>query len=250
MGSLTDRYERQILIDDFGPSGQARLSKASILVVGLGGLGSSVVFYLSAAGIGQLGLIDDDVVSESNLNRQILYNKSDIGFSKPQLASRRVKDLNPDVAIRIYNERLIEHNASRIIMDYDVVIDATDNFQSKFLLNDICCTHQKTLIHAGVISFAGQIMVITSQTACLRCLFPDIPQDQYSDGLPKPIIGTTAGLMGQLEATEAMKYILGMGELLVNQVLSFDLLTNEFRKMNVSKKTECPVCSRYSSVKL
>ncbi|MFC1808818.1 ThiF family adenylyltransferase [Candidatus Omnitrophota bacterium] len=238
-----ERYERQIIDEVIGVSGQEKLSHAKVAVIGVGGLGSSVVLYLAVAGVGELGLVDCDSVQLSNLNRQVLYTPSDISCKKTVLAEQRVHAINPDITVVTFDTYVDNSNAEEIIAPYDIVIDATDNFDSKFMLNDICVKMKKPLIHAGAHGFVGQIMVITPESSCLRCFMTNIPDEGYANNNPRPIIGVTAGVLGQLQATETLKYIMNAGNLLVNKILFIDLLNMDFRKKDIPKNKACSVCS-------
>lgn len=202
-------YQRQILLPELGEAGQEKLAASSVLVCGCGGLGSPALLYLAALGIGRLGLLDGDVVSYSNLNRQVLYGRSDVGRRKAEAAAERIRFLNPDIKLDVYAEYLTEENASSLLSGYDLALDCLDNFPSRFILNDACVSLGIPFIHGGVNRLRGQTMtVIPGRTACLRCLFPD-----GAEGAPetedKAIIGATAGVIASLQVTEAFKYLTG-----------------------------------------
>jgi adenylyltransferase/sulfurtransferase len=237
-----ERYDRQIRLAEVGLSGQEKLAKARVLIVGIGGLGSPAALYLAAAGVGTLGLVDSDSVALSNLHRQILHATSDLGRPKIVSATEKLRDLNPDTRIRPFPERLTAVRAPTIIEDFDIVLDCTDNFPSKFLVADACHAARKPYIHAGILGFAGQAMtVLPGRTACLRCVFEPPPPPDPTHG-PNPVLGVAPGLFGALQAAEAIKLILDIGTLLTNTLLRIDLLTMLIRKTPVLRHTDCPLC--------
>lgn len=202
-------YQRQILLPELGEAGQEKLAASSVMVCGCGGLGSPALLYLAALGIGRLGLLDGDVISYSNLNRQVLYGRSDVGRRKAEAAAERIRFLNPDIKLDVYAEYLTEENASSLLSGYDLALDCLDNFPSRFILNDACVSLGIPFIHGGVNRLRGQTMtVIPGRTACLRCLFPDGAEDA-PDTDDKAIIGATAGVIASLQVTEAFKYLTG-----------------------------------------
>lgn len=202
-------YRRQILLPELGEAGQEKLAASSVLVCGCGGLGSPALLYLAALGIGRLGLLDGDIVSYSNLNRQVLYGRSDVGRRKAEAAAERIRFLNPDIKLDVYAEYLTEENASSLLSGYDLALDCLDNFPSRFILNDACVSLEIPFIHGGVNRLRGQTMtVIPGRTACLRCLFPD-GAEGAPDTEDKAIIGATAGVIASLQVTEAFKYLTG-----------------------------------------
>ncbi|MBQ1342676.1 MAG: HesA/MoeB/ThiF family protein [Firmicutes bacterium] len=202
-------YQRQILLPELGEDGQEKLAASSVLVCGCGGLGSPALLYLAAMGIGRLGLLDGDVVSYSNLNRQVLYGRSDVGRRKAEAAAERIRFLNPDIKLDVHGEYLTEDNASSLLFGYDLALDCLDNFPARFILNDACLSLDIPFIHGGVNRLRGQTMtVIPGRTACLRCLFPGGIEDA-PDTDDKAIIGATAGVIASLQVTEAFKYLTG-----------------------------------------
>jgi molybdopterin/thiamine biosynthesis adenylyltransferase len=233
-----------VLLPQIGESGQAKLSRAKIVLIGVGGLGSSAAFYLAAAGVGTLGIVDHDTVHASNLNRQILYGADDIGKQKVAIAEARIKAFNPDIKVNAHNLLVDFTNAAEVLQGYDIVIDATDSLDAKFMLNDVCVAARKTLIHAGVEGFIGQIMAIVPGSSCLRCLMPQMPQDGYSKSNPRPVFGITAGMLGQLQAAEAIKCALNISEGLAGRILFVDLLRMEFKKKTVLRDPACPACGK------
>lgn len=240
------RYTRQIMLKDVGPEGQRRLLDSRVLVVGAGGLGTPILLYLAAAGVGKIGVVDDDCVSTSNLQRQVMYTCADVGRAKTLVSSVRVAALNPDVTVVPHDERFTEQNARRLLSGYDFVVDGTDNFASKFLIADACAQAKKPYSHAGVRAFEGQTMtVLPGETACYRCLFEGVPPDEAEAGCRSlGILGPVAGTLGCIQATEALKFILGKGELLTNRLLTLDLLTMRIREVGFERNPSCPLCGR------
>ena len=242
-----ERYGRQIMIPDLGGKTQIRLLQGSVLVIGAGGLGSPAAFYLAAAGIGTLGLVDSDRVELSNLQRQILHSTEDIGRQKVQSAREKLHRLNPEVEIRVYPVRLGDDNASELIASYDFVIDGSDNFATKFLINDIAVSLGKPFSHAGIMRLQGQTMtVIPGKSACYRCLFNDPPAPgEILNCQQEGILGAVAGTIGSIQAAEAIKYFAGMEEeLLVGRLLIYDAKTVEFRTVEVSRNPRCRACGK------
>ena len=234
------RYARQLALPEIGESGQTRLAEARILIVGAGGLGSPAAYYLAAAGIGTLGLVDDDVVEASNLQRQILHGTADIGRLKIESAAERLQALNPEVRVRPHPERFSAASASHLLSAYDFVIDATDNFASKFQIADACLAAGKPYSHAGIDRFLGQTMTVApGKSACYRCLF-ETPPPTKTDA-PQGPLGAVPGVIGAIQATEAIKYVLGLGELLLNRILVYDALKLQFRSVAVHRRVSC-VC--------
>lgn len=204
------RYERNILIPGIGTSGQESLSKASVLIIGLGGLGSPAAFYLAAAGIGALGLLDSDTVELSNLQRQILHTTSRIGKPKTSSASETLDDLNPDINLELYQERLTPENARQFISGYSVIVEASDNFETKFLINDTCLQLDRPFISAGILSMSGHAMfVVPGKTPCLRCITPEIPQNVPTTS-QLGVLGAVPGILGSIEALEVVRWITGV----------------------------------------
>jgi len=238
-------YSRQINLSEIGKEGQQKLEKASVLVVGCGGLGAPVLYYLTAMGIGNIGLCDGDTVALSNLNRQILYTLKDIGKSKAKTAAKRIKALNPDLKIRIYDQYIDKNSAKKIIPNYDIVIDCLDNFETRFILNDICVKMKTPMIHAGVGEFYGQLMtIIPGKSPCLRCLFPGTVKKEKNNKKTNDqtdltgIIGTTPGVIGAMQATEAMKYLLGLPTINTGLV-TYDALELSTKKVEIKRSENC-----------
>ncbi len=235
-----ERYLRHIMLSEVGEAGQKKLLTGSVLIVGTGGLGSPVAMYLAAAGIGTIGIMDADKVDLSNLQRQVIHNMESLGKDKVLSAKERMTSINPDINIIDYSERLTNDNADEIIAKYEFVIDATDNLSSKFLIADSCYKTGVPYSHAGIKEFLGQTMtVIPGQTACYRCLF-----DEPVPGADKPfgLFGVLPCVIGGIQATEAIKYILGIGELLINKILIYNALEMSFRKVDVAKNEHCRLC--------
>jgi molybdopterin-synthase adenylyltransferase len=240
----TGRYAAHLQLPEIGRSGQERLRCRRVLVVGLGGLGSPVALALAAAGVGTLGLIDADAVERSNLHRQITYREADLGRSKVAVTARRIAALNSDVTVRAFEARLSPSNLADRFAEFDFVIDATDQIATKYLVNDGAVLHDVPFSHAGVVGFQGQTMtVIPKQSACIRCLFPSPPPDgEVPTCQEAGIIGALAGSIGLLQATEALKYLLGIGRLLTDRFLTYDALTARWRTLTVARNRHCPVC--------
>lgn len=239
-----ERYNRQIIMSDFGLAGQQRLRQGRVLIVGIGGLGSPAAIYLAAAGVGTLGLIDNDRVDLSNLQRQILHNSERLGRLKVESAREALKVLNPDVRLQIYPERLTGANAKEIIQHYDVVVSCIDNLSSRYLLNDICVLTGKPLIEAGISSWEGMIMTIKpGEGPCYRCIFPQETLSQTGrDRWQRGIIGVTPGLLGVLQAAEVLKILLGQGQPLIGRMLLVDLRAGIFREVRVERNLRCLAC--------
>jgi adenylyltransferase/sulfurtransferase len=240
---MEERYERQVIIPEIGESGQQRLAQAKVLVVGAGGLGSPVLSYLAAAGIGKLGVADDDVVSWSNLNRQILYTPDDIGRSKARRAAERIHALNPGVETVPYELRVLPTTGCDLIQGYDLVIDASDNLKTKDLLNRLCVQAGVPLVWGAVQRFEGQMSVSLPEHACRRCIFPTTPEPgTYPTPAELGVLGPTAGLIGTLQAMEAIKLLLDVGEPLVDRLLIWEGMLQSFDMIAVERNPDCPVC--------
>ncbi|MBU1695248.1 MAG: HesA/MoeB/ThiF family protein [Verrucomicrobia bacterium] len=240
--SQRQRYARHLVLPAIGEAGQEKLLAGRVLVVGLGGLGSPAALYLAAAGVGTLGLMDADVVEPSNLQRQILHATPDIGRPKTESAAEKIRALNPDVRVRRYTERFARDSAPALLRDYDFVVDATDNFASKYFIPEACHAAGRAYSHAGIQAFVGQTLtVLPGRTACYRCLFEGpVPPDPET---PRGPLGAVPGVMGALQAAEAVKYLLGIGELLVNRLLVYDALAATFREIPVRRNPACPLCA-------
>jgi molybdopterin/thiamine biosynthesis adenylyltransferase len=238
-----ERYARQLSLPEIGVKGQEKLAAGRVVLVGLGGLGSAAGYYLAAAGVGTLGLVDDDVVALSNLQRQILHRSADLGRPKVESAAEALRALNPDLQVLPLRLRLTPDNATTILRDCDFVIDATDTFASKFLIADACQALAKPYSHGGINRFLGQTMtVLPGRTACYRCLFPQ-PLPEAPDATPVGPLGTVPGIIGCIQATEAVKFLLGVGELVTDRMLTCDALRLVFRSVPVTRNPGCPLCA-------
>jgi adenylyltransferase/sulfurtransferase len=239
-----ERYSRHILLEDVGVDGQEKLLESKVLIVGAGGLGSPASLYLAAAGVGTIGIVDNDCVETSNLQRQIAHFTKDLDVPKVDSAAEKMREINPDIEVITYKEHLCADNISSIIDGYDFVLDGTDNFPTKFLVNDACVFKEIPFSHGGILRFNGQTMtVIPGETACYRCSFrKPPPPDAVPSCAQAGVLGAIAGMLGTIQAAEALKYITGTGELLTNQLLTFDAKTMFFRKIDLKKQDSCPVC--------
>jgi len=241
----TKRYDRNLKIRHIGETGQEKLLDSRVLVIGAGGLGSPAILYLAAAGIGTIGIADDDAVDLANLQRQILHGTPDIGRSKIESAKEKVERLNPDVRIVTYPERVNPENVSGIVAGYDFVLDCSDNLATKLLINDACVLLEKPFSYGGALALHGQALTYTPGHACLRCAV-DVPI--YPGAAPTSrevgILGAAAGVVGSIQAGEAIKYLSGTGKLLTDTLLHVDLLGSEFRRTRVKRDKRCPVCGR------
>ena len=253
--TLTDdqieRYARHIRLDKVGLEGQVKLLEARVLVIGAGGLGSPLIQYLAAAGVGTLGIVDDDTVDMSNLQRQVLHATGDVGTAKVDSAIAAVRALNPDVTIVPHKERLTAANARALIAGYDVVADGCDNFATRFLVNDACFFERKTLVSGAVIRFDGQLSTYKPHAGgpCYRCLYPDAPPDDVWTCEQAGILGAIAGVMGSLQATEVLKEILGIGEGMMGRLLIYDALDLATRIVKVRPDPACALCSDQATIK-
>jgi len=244
------RYSRHLILPEVGMAGQKKLRAASVLIIGAGGLGCPIALYLTAAGIGRLGLVDFDVVDRTNLQRQILYGESVVGVPKVEAAAERLKDLNPDVEIETYPERLTSENALQIMSDYDIIIDGTDNFPTRYLTNDAAVILGKPYIYGSIFRFEGQVSVFLSRPfngfdrgPCYRCLFPSPPPPGAVPSCAEGgVLGVLPGIVGALQATEAIKLIVGIGEPLIGKLMLIDTLRMEFKTVRIRRNPNCPVC--------
>ena len=237
------RYNRHLILDGIGPDGQEKLLNSKVLIVGAGGLGSPCALYLAAAGVGTLGIADGDTVSITNLQRQVIHRTADLGKDKVDSAERAINDLNPDVKVVKYSSYVTEDTILDLVKEYDFVIDGTDNFAIKYLINDACVMAGKSFCMGGINRFNGQIMTHIPGTACYRCLFPEPPlQKDVETCSMVGVLGSIAGICGTLQATEAIKYITGTGELLTNALLAFDALNMQFNRFPFEKNTGCHLC--------
>lgn len=238
-----DRYSRHVIMDEIGPQGQAALLDASVLVVGAGGLGSPVIQYLAAAGVGTLGVVDDDVVERSNLQRQIVHRDEDVGRPKVESAAEYVRALNPDVTVNPIRERLGPENARGLIADYDLVVDASDNFRTRYVVNDACVLEGVPLAHGAIYKFEGQIATFEGGQPCYRCLFPEAPpEDEVPDCATTGVLGVLPGTVGTIQATEALKLLIDFGDPLVGRMVFYDASDMTFEELSFQSNPSCPVC--------
>lgn len=244
-----ERYSRHLRLPEVGARGQRLLEGATVVLVGAGGLGSPAAFYLAAAGVGRLRLVDDDVVDRSNLQRQILHTEADIGIAKVESARRSLSDLNPRLRVEPVAERLDSGNVERLLDEADVVIDGGDNFPVRYLLNDACVHLSKPLVYGAVHRFEGQVSVFDAgrargQKPCYRCLFPEPPPPEAAPNCSEVgVLGVLPGVIGMLQATEALKLLLGLGQPLSGRLLHFDALAMQFRETRLAPDPDCPVCA-------
>ncbi|MDR2087345.1 MAG: HesA/MoeB/ThiF family protein [Dysgonamonadaceae bacterium] len=243
------RYSRHILLRDVGVEGQEKISNAKVLIVGAGGLGAPVALYLAAAGVGTIGIIDGDVVDLSNLQRQIIHFTADVNKPKVISAKEKINQLNPDVNVIVYQTLFTSENALEIINDYDFIVDGTDNFPVKFLINDACVIAGKPFSHGGILRFDGQTLTYLPGTACYRCLFHSPPPPNAVPTCSQAgVLGAIAGMLGTIQAAETLKYLTGAGELLTNKLLSFNAKTMEFRTVKTKRSEKCPVCGSHPTI--
>jgi adenylyltransferase/sulfurtransferase len=249
-----ERYARHILLPEIGGAGQARIRKAKVLVIGAGGLGSPAILYLAAAGIGTLGVVDNDTVDLSNLQRQIVHTTARIGLNKGESAKAAVADLNPGVNVVVHPERLTDTNARELISGYDLVADGSDNFTTRFLVNDTCFFLKKTLVSAAILRFDGQLSTFRAHLGganpCYRCLFPEPPP---ADAVPTcaevGVLGAMCGTLGSLQAGEVIKEITGAGESMSGSLLIVDGLRTDFRKVKIKPDPDCALCGPKATIK-
>jgi len=239
-----ERYSRNIILKEVGGKGQKRLLDSKVLIIGAGGLGSPAALYLAAAGVGTIGIADGDRVDLSNLQRQVIHFTGDVGNHKADSAREKIRLINPDIQVRVYREMVRADNAETILAGYDFVIDGTDNFAAKFLINDACVLLGIPYSHAGILRFNGQTMtVLPGKSACYRCVFSAPPP---SGSVPTcaeaGVLGGMAGVMGTLQAVEALKYLLGIGDLLADRLLVYEALPMSFREVKLHRNPACPIC--------
>jgi len=242
------RYSRHVLIPEVGEQGQFKLLDSKVLLIGAGGLGSPAAYYLAAAGVGTLGIIDADIVDDSNLQRQILHNTERIGQYKAESARQTINALNPDVKVVTYIERLDETNVRNIIADYDVIVDGTDNFPTRYLLNDAAILANKPVVHGSVFRFEGQLTVFKPYDGpCYRCLYPEPPPPALAPSCAEAgVLGVLPGIIGLLQATETIKLLLNIGDPLVGRLLTYDALSGEFNELRLFRDPNCPACGEHA----
>jgi molybdopterin/thiamine biosynthesis adenylyltransferase len=238
------RYKKQIILPEIGEEGQIKLKRSRVLVIGVGGLGTPILQYLSAGGVGHIGIVDNDQVNESNLQRQILFGVNDLGKLKSIIAKERLSKLNPDVNFEIFNFRLGKKNVQEMVRDHDLIFDATDNFTTRYLINDACVMEGKTWIYGAIYKFEGQLSVFNYKGGpTFRCLYPDPPQPgSYVDAEESGLLGVLPGLVGCYQAIEAIKIITGFGDVLSGKLLTINIMTNIFQTYNI------PVMARNKSL--
>ncbi len=245
-----ERYSRHIILKEIGVKGQKKLLNAKVLIIGAGGLGAPAALYLAAAGVGTIGIADADVVDLSNLQRQVIHSTADIGKPKVESAKQAMLAINPDITVNTYREFIYSGNIADIIAEYDFILDGTDNFPAKFLINDACVLAGKAFCHAGIIRFNGQLMTyVPGEGPCYRCVFKNPPpKDAVPTCKQAGVIGAMAGVIGCLQAMEAVKYITGAGELLTGRLLTYDALKMSFRTIKVPRDCSCAVCSEHRTI--
>lgn len=245
-----ERYSRHILLPEVGGKGQEKIGKSKVLVLGAGGLGSPAALYLAAAGVGTIGIVDNDVVDLSNLQRQILHGTGDIDRPKVESATARLTDLNPMVKIVPHKMMVNSSNILELFAEYDVVVDGTDNFPTRFLVNDACYMLKKPLVHGAILRFDGQAFtIVPGEGPCYRCIFPEPPPPGLVPNCSQAgILGAIAGIIGSIQATEALKVVLGAGKNLVGRLLVMDALEMTFRETRVRRDPSCPLCGEHPSI--
>jgi molybdopterin/thiamine biosynthesis adenylyltransferase/rhodanese-related sulfurtransferase len=244
------RYSRHLIMPEVALDGQKQLKAAKVLTVGTGGLGSPLALYLAAAGIGTIGIVDFDVVDESNLQRQIIHGTSDVGRPKVESAYEKIKDINPNVEVRVHEEALTSENALEIFEEYDVIVDGTDNFPTRYLVNDACVLLGKPNVYGSIFRFEGQASVFYAEEGpCYRCLYPEPPPPGLVPSCAEGgVLGILPGAIGTIQATETVKLILGIGEPLIGRLLLYDALGMSFRELKLRKDPNCPVCGENPTV--
>ncbi|MBI4969720.1 MAG: molybdopterin-synthase adenylyltransferase MoeB [Rhodospirillales bacterium] len=246
------RYARHIILKEVGGTGQARLLQSSVLVVGAGGLGSPLLLYLAAAGVGRLGVIDDDVIDLSNLQRQILHDTDSIGLAKVTSAQATLRRINPEVTVEAHRRRLDPSNALELFGRYDLVADGSDNFATRFLVNDACYFAKRTLVSAAILRFDGQLATYKPHQGgpCYRCLFREPPPPDFVPSCAQAgVLGAIAGILGAMQATEVVKELLGIGDSLMGQLVLYDALATDMRKVKVKPDPGCPLCGAKPSIR-
>lgn len=237
-----DRYSRQIILKKIGIIGQKKLLKSNVLIVGAGGLGSPVAIYLTALGIGNIGIVDKDIVETSNLSRQIIFSNNDIKKKKSTIAINKLKKLNPDIQFKSFQKKLTKKNIDQIAKSVDVIVDGSDNFRTRFLINDYCLENKKILVSGAISRFDGQVYTFNfskNKSPCLRCFMPNIPINSDDNCETEGVIGTLAGIVGSIQANEVVKEILNIGETLCGYILIIDALKLTFRKVKLNKRSDC-----------
>jgi molybdopterin/thiamine biosynthesis adenylyltransferase len=237
------RYGRHLVLEGVGEEGQKKLLEGRVLIVGAGGLGSPVAMYLAAAGVGTIGIVDGDMVDLSNLQRQVIHRTADIGRPKVESAKERMLAINPGVTVDAYRQLLTSDNAEQLIGPYDMVVDATDNFDVKYLISDTCVRMDKPFSHGAILHYYGQTFTHVPGSACYRCLFGEQPAaGSVPTGAQAGLLGAVAGMLGTIQAAEVLKYLTGAGELLTNRLLTFDALNMNCRTLRMPRDPHCPAC--------
>ena len=237
-----DRYSRQIILKKIGIIGQKKLLRSSVLIVGAGGLGSPIAIYLAAIGIGNIGIIDKDIVEISNLSRQIIFANNDVKKKKSSIAISKLKKLNPDIQLKSYQKKLTKKNVDKIAKNFEVIVDGSDNFRTRFLINDYCLENKKILVSGAINRFDGQVYTFNfskEKSPCLRCFMPNIPIDSDDNCETEGVLGTLAGIVGSIQANEVVKEILGIGDTLCGHILIIDALKLTFRKVKLNRRSDC-----------
>jgi len=238
-----DRYSRQIILKKIGVIGQKKLLKSRVLIVGAGGLGSPIAIYLAASGVGKIGIIDKDNVEISNLNRQIIFDSSDIKKSKSSIAINKLRKINPDLKLQSFNKKLTAKNINQIAKNFDLIVDGSDNFRTRFLINDYCLENQKILVSGAISKFDGQVYTFNfskKKSPCLRCFIPKMPNDPDIDNCEyEGVLGPLGGIIGTIKANEVIKEIIGIGDTLCGYILVIDSLKLTFRKVKLNKRSDC-----------
>ena len=237
-----DRYSRQIILKKIGIIGQKKLLKSSVLIVGAGGLGSPIAIYLAALGIGNIGIIDKDIVETSNLSRQIIFSNNDVKKNKSSIAINKLKKLNPDIQLKSFQKKLTRKNINQIAKSFDIVVDGSDNFRTRFLINDYCLENKKILVSGAINRFDGQVYTFNfskEKSPCLRCFMPNIPINSDDNCETEGVLGTLAGIVGSIQANEVVKEILNIGNTLCGHILIIDALKLTFRKVKLNKRSDC-----------
>ncbi|OGF53455.1 MAG: adenylyltransferase [Candidatus Firestonebacteria bacterium RIFOXYC2_FULL_39_67] len=245
-----ERYSRHIILSEIGGKGQEKIMWGKVLIIGVGGLGAPAALYLAAAGVGRIGLVDGDVVDRSNLQRQVIHFTPDIGKPKVISAKEKINQINPECKVEVYQERATASNIAGIINDYDFIIDGTDNFPAKFLVNDACVLNKKAYSHGGILRFDGQTMTYIPGSTCYRCIFSDPPPKNLVPTCSQAgVLGSVAGILGTIQATEALKYLIGKGDLLADKMLIFNALRMNFRKTEFKRNPDCKICGSNPVIK-
>ncbi len=246
-----ERYSRHIILPEVGGVGQRKMLDARVLMIGAGGLGSPAAYYLAAAGIGHLGIVDFDKVDLSNLQRQIIHSTERIGMLKTESAKKTINALNPDVDVTLYNERNSSHNIKELFEGYDYLVDGSDNFATRFLIKDACVMMNKVNIHGSIFRFEGQATVFDPKNGpCYRCLYPEPPPPGLVPNCQEGgVLGVLAGIIGNIQAVETLKLVLGIGDSLAGKLLIYDALNTEFRKLKLKRDVNCPVCGDNPTIK-